>query len=286
MTRAVVRYEIFVKSADPYVMTPYMMGYSAGANLRRVAMARARKAPQPPSFMCVGGGVFRQPAPFQDAAASRALEEAAACYVVEYEGPRQDSLWYLDAALKLAVDIAKQCKGIVVDRTADAFVSKDVLKTLAKGVAVRDTVSLRETRKGERVTLATEGMSKYGQVDFVLVNVSLDLAEMGRRLLYDNLCAYSMTRAVLAGQTFGSSAVRMIFAADRLGRLEVRDVHPTKKAALKGNDALIEALRSVWAEAQGGSKSPRKKAPVNKAPAKKKKKVAAKRSKTKKSPTS
>ncbi len=279
MTRAVVRYEIFVKSADPYVMSPYMMGYSAGAKLRKVSPARARKA-CPPSFMCVGGDVFRQPQPFDDAAAHLALEEAAACYVVEYEGPRQDSLWYLDAALKLAVDIAKQCKGIVVDRTADAFVSKSVLKALAKGVAVRDTVSLRETLKGERITLATEGMSKYGQADFVLANVPLDLAEMGRRLLYDNLCAYSMARAVLAGQTFGSSAVRMIFAQDRLGRLEVRDVHPTRKVALKGNDALVEALRAVWVAAQGSEKPRRQKAPAKKA------KVAAKRSKAKKSATS
>ena len=261
MSRAVVRYEVFVKRADPYSMIAYMRGYSAGARHRRVAAARNKKLFRPPSFMCVGGGVFRQPLPFDDAKARLAIEEAAACYVVEYDSERDGSLWYLDAALQLATDIAKQCKGVIVDRTADALVTSGTLQTLRKGFSARDTVSLCEVVDRGRATLATVGMSKYAQADFVLSNFPLELAEVGRRLLYDNLCAYSMGRTVLPGQTFGGRDVRMIFVEDERGRLEVRDIHPRKKAALKTSAALQAGLRRVW-EAQTPKEASTKSRPV------------------------
>ena len=252
-----VRFDVFVKSAKAYEMSNYMLGYSAGAKQRRVTRAREPKLFRAPSFMDAGKGTFRQPRSFADASAKRTIEEAEACYVVEYEGARQDSLWYLDAALKLALDIAKQCKGVVVDRTADAYFSTAALASLSKGISARDTVAARETTKGGMFSLATEGMSKYGQQDFVLSAFPLELAEMARRLVYDNLCTYAMDHAVLAGQTFGGGAVRMIFLEDARGRLEVRDVHPEKKEALAGTENLVAALRPMWEE-QAASEAAKK----------------------------
>jgi hypothetical protein len=250
MPNVTVRFDIFVTSAKAYEMSGYMLGYSAGARCRRVARKANAKLFRAPSFMSAGEGTFRQPRPFADDQAGRAIETATSCYVVEYKGERADSLWYLDAALKLAEDIAKQCKGFVVDRTSDTFFPKRALAKLRKGVSPRDTVALREVLNKTKttVTLATEGMSKYGQQDFVLRAFPADLAEMGRRLLYDNLCSYAMGQVVRAGETFGGRAVRMIFVRDTRNRLEVRDVHPEKKKALSGTKHLVEALRPLWAE--------------------------------------
>jgi hypothetical protein len=243
-----VRFDVFVQSSDAYEMSGYMLGYSAGARHRRVNRATHSRLFRAPSFMSAGEGTFRQPRPFANEATRRAIETARSCYVVEYGGPRAESLWYLDAALRLAEDIAKQCRGTVVDRTSDTSFSKRALAKWHKGVCARDTVALRETpdKKKTRVTLATEGMSKYGQRDFVLREFPAELAEMGRRLLYDNLCAYAIGRAVRAGETFGGGAVRMIFVRDARNRLEVRDVHPEKKKARSGTKNLVAALRPLW----------------------------------------
>lgn len=240
-----------------------MLGYSAGATHRLITRKKQPSIYRAPSFMDANTGTFGQPRPFADAAAKRIIDSATHCYVVEYEGAANPSLGYLDAGIALAEDIVAQCGGgAIVDETADLYLTRRALARLKKkGVSVRETVSLREIKKGQKVTIASQGMSKFGQRDFV-VTVPEDIAEVGRRLLYDNLCSYSMSRPVRAGETFGGN-VMMTFVEDDQGRLEVRDVRPGTKKAMPTMNGLVEALRTLWRAQRTAERSRKSAAPAS-----------------------
>jgi hypothetical protein len=194
------------------------------------------------------------------------------CYVVTSDKTEPPDLGYLDAAAFLALDIAKQKDGVVVDRTSDIGYPLRAFERLREeGMRVRDAVSLEETSGVGGVTLRTHGMVKYGQSDFLLEHFPFEHLELGRRLLYDNVCDYSAFRApVLAGQTMGSSDYRLFFEGVTDGLLRITDCDPEKKAPLPGISRLLGSLLPIW-ETQKQKESAQSEAQAKRARAGKKK---------------
>jgi len=188
---------------------------------------------------------FRHPAGGAPDAIAAAIKDAAMCHVITTDAKDPPDAEYLFAAIMLAGEIATARRGVVVDRTADIGYTAEYFFRLRDGLAVREAVVVHEDAGRGEVRLWTSGMVKFGQSDFLIESFPEKHVEMGRRILWDNLCHYSAYRSPIEpGQSMqymgGDPAAKFFFEQTGDGYLRVSDCHPDEKKAIPGLRKFIE----------------------------------------------
>jgi hypothetical protein len=188
------------------------------------------------------------------------VARAPICFRIETEG---EDMGALEAALSVVADLVESqgedAVCVVVDRTSSIGYSAEHILAQADafsengGVVVRETISLEERDQGATTRISTHGMEKYGALDFVIEDFPSEHVELGRRLLYDNLCAHSALRAtIVGGQNFQYSrsddAAKLYFTPSAAGPLVVSDCHPTEKVAVPGLEKFISVCLPSYLE--------------------------------------
>ena len=212
---------------------------------------------EPPAFGSPSGGQserFRHPVKGVPDAMAAAIKDAALCHVITTDARDPRDTEYLFGAIMLAGEIATARRGVVVDRTADIGYTAEYFFKLRNGLTVREAVVVHEDESRGEVRFWTSGMVKFGQRDFLIESFPEKHIEMGRRLLYDNLCHYSAYRSTIEPDQNmqymgGDPAAIFFFGETDDGYLRVSDCHPDGKKPIPGLRKFIElALPTFQAE--------------------------------------
>ncbi|MFH1434181.1 MAG: hypothetical protein ABIJ56_00560 [Pseudomonadota bacterium] len=212
---------------------------------------------EPPAFGSPTGDQperFRHPVKGVPDAIAAAIRDAAMCHVITTAAKDPRDADYLFSAIMLASEIATARRGVVVDRTADIGYTAEYFFRLRGGLAVREAVVVHEDAGPGEVRLWTSGMVKFGQSDFLIESFPQKQVEMGRRLLWDNLCHYSAYHSSLEpGQNMqymgGDPAAKFFFELTGDGYLRVSDCHADEKKPTPGLRKFVEmALPMFQAE--------------------------------------
>ena len=207
--------------------------------------------------------VFRQPVPANSSDENRTRLTRIRQYIEDYhfvyvltnikDEPADTGYW--DAFYDLLNDMLQELDGgIFIDATSTIVYAAGYVQMYWKEYySVREFVALKETGKGSAVDIQTVGMNKFsGQRDLVIRDFPKEYVEMGRRLLYDNLCSYVMKsgKTLEAGQNMqykrDDDAAKWFFSEDDGSLLLVTDAHPSKKEKIDGLGKYLSIVAPMW----------------------------------------
>lgn len=169
------------------------------------------------------------------------------------EEPADTGYW--DAFYDLLADMVHELNGGVFFDTISKIIyaAADVHLAWNDFYGVREFVALNEIDNGNTIDIYTIGMNKFsGQKDLIIKNFPKQYIELGRRLLYDNLCAYVFKsgKRLEAGQNMqykgDDSAAKWFFSEDAESRLLVSDGHPDKKEKIEGLTKYLSIVGPMW----------------------------------------
>jgi hypothetical protein len=251
MIGAKCHYEVFCLDDTPFEPEdPGLIAMIEGeAQWERVERSGDAALFSPPSFGAPGDDQperFRRPVKGIPSGIAETIGRARVCYRITCDKKEPEDFGYLEAAIALSGEIASQREGVVVDRLADIGYSAEEMLLQREFLAVRDTVSVDEELTGNTVRLFTSGMAKFGQRDFLVEDFPAEHIEIGRRLLFDNLCHYAAFSCNIGpGENMqylrADPKAKWFFSEAADGRLLVSDCHPEKKKPIPGLNRFIEA---------------------------------------------
>ena len=156
-----------------------------------------------------------------------------------------DDLTPLQAAWGMASVLAATSMAVVVDRTCDLGYTPDDFARMEDDLNsdgnhdVRDSVIVQR-REGQRgFHIGSVGMNKFGQRDFMMLDVPPSRVNLCVSVMYDHLCQYAALQAdILPNQTMQyrgtDPAACWLFSPAADGRLVVSDVELPGKRAVPG----------------------------------------------------
>jgi hypothetical protein len=193
--------------------------------------------------------------PFVDAPSlaflAQCVSVATVCFRVETNDTVTSDLAPLQAAMRIALELALLHSGIIVDCTTGiGYVAARFARLCAKAGCwqheARDTIIVEELLDDGYTQLRTLGMVKYGVPELLLAPLLAEHVALGRALLYDQLCPYAIrTNPVRDGEVLqfleDDASVRLYCEMNRFGEMLVRDAHPTQARALRGLERFVRA---------------------------------------------
>jgi hypothetical protein len=197
--------------------------------------------------------------PFVDAPSlaflAQCVSVATVCFRVETNDAVTSDLGPLQAAMRVALEIAQLHSGVIVDCTTGiGYVAARFARLCAKAGSwqheARDTILIEELLDDGYTQLRTLGMAKYGVPELLLAPLPAEHVALGRALLYDQLCPYAIrTSPVRDGEVLhflaDDPSVRLYCEVNRFGEMAVSDAHPTRARALRGLERFVRACASM-----------------------------------------
>src|SRR5438067_1849914 len=135
------RYEVFCADATPYAVRDAELAavVSGGVGWERIERAQDEGPFKPPAWGAPGAeqsARFVHPVQGPSRAVTQAIRRSPVCYVIAFELPDAEDHRHLEGAVALALDIASERDGVVVDRTSDIGYTLADLEELVEGLEV------------------------------------------------------------------------------------------------------------------------------------------------------